>query len=243
MNSLEARIGKAITHFWMMRRRQAKNQGKKDGNKDQGSRSAVTGGAQLDGFVNLVNELLIESGLLHRHVFSAKKTTVLPGWFRPSKEWDIVAVADGTVIATLEFKSQIGSFGNNFNNRTEEALGNATDLLTAYREGAFKESTRPWLGYFMLLEDVPGATSPVGVSEPHYPVFHEFRNSSYADRYGILCRKLVRERLYDAACFMMSEENGGRNGKFREPYPELSFKNFAASLTGHAMAYAKTHQK
>ncbi len=241
MTDLDARIRKAIVHFWTSRQRQAKNQGRKDGKKDQGNRSAVTGGAQLDGFINLVHELLIESGLSRHQVFTAKKSTVLPGWFRPTKEWDIVAVADGNIIATLEFKSQIGSFGNNFNNRTEEALGNATDLLAAYREGAFKPSARPWLGYFMLLEDVPRATTPVGVIEPHYKVFPEFRNSSYADRYSILCRKFVRERLYDAACVMLSEQKGGLQGKYREPYPELVFKNFAVSLMGHASAYAKLH--
>jgi hypothetical protein len=100
-------------------------------------------------------------------------------------------------MASIEFKSQIGSFGNNYNNRTEEALGSATDLWTAYREGAFKESPRPWLGYFMLLEEAPGSITPVGVAEPHFPVFQEFRNASYSRRYELFCQKLVRERLYD----------------------------------------------
>ena len=55
-------------------------------------------------------------------------------------------VVDGTLLAAFEFKSQVGpSFGNNFNNRTEEALGSATDLWTAFREGAFQTSQRPWL--------------------------------------------------------------------------------------------------
>ncbi len=35
----------------------------------------------------------------------------------------------------------------------EEALGNATDLWAAYREGAFRPSARPWLGYVFILED------------------------------------------------------------------------------------------
>lgn len=42
------------------------------------------------------------------------------------------------MIAAVELKSQVGpSFGNNCNNRTEEAIGTAHDFWTAYREGAF----------------------------------------------------------------------------------------------------------
>jgi hypothetical protein len=63
-------------------------------------------------------------------------------------------VKDGKLIAAIEAKSQVGpSFGNNFNNRTEEAMGSALDLWTAYREGAFHTSPHPFLGYFFLLED------------------------------------------------------------------------------------------
>jgi hypothetical protein len=53
-------------------------------------------------------------------------------------------VADGRLLAGVEFKSQVGSFGNNYNNRTEEAIGSATDIWAAYREGAFKPSVHGW---------------------------------------------------------------------------------------------------
>jgi hypothetical protein len=59
----------------------------------------------------------------------------LPGFFRPTKLWDMLVIHEGKLIAAIELKSQVGpSFGNNFNNRTEEAIGNAHDLWTAYRE-------------------------------------------------------------------------------------------------------------
>ncbi len=243
MDDLEKRVGRAVRHFWETRQRQAEKQGSRSGQKDQGTRSAVTGGAQLDGFIELMSALLVESGLPEHRVFTQASQTILPGWFRPTKEWDLIAVVDRTLIATVEFKSQVGSFGNNFNNRTEEALGNATDLLTAYREGAFQGSTKPWLGYFMLLEDAPGSTKAVKVDEPHFPVFPEFRKASYEKRYCIFCQKLIRERLYDAACVLLSDEKGGLEGKYREPLPEIGFRNFAASLMGHAMAFAKMRKK
>ena len=58
----------------------------------------------------------------------------LPGYFRPHKSWDLVAISNGRLIAAIELKSQVGSIGNNFNNRTEEVLGSGVDLHTAIEE-------------------------------------------------------------------------------------------------------------
>ncbi len=153
-----------------------------------------------------------------------------------------MVIVDQQLIAVIEFKSQVGpSFGNNFNNRTEEALGNATDLLAAYQHGAFRPSQAPWIGYLMLLEDSPGSTAKVKVVEPHFEVFPEFKDASYSERYGILLEKLVRERLYDAACFLMSSQTEGLQGKYSEPNLEIGFWNFVTSLMGRAIAVSKTH--
>jgi hypothetical protein len=149
-------------------------------------------------------------------------------------------VADGQFLAGIEFKSQVGSFGNNYNNRTEEAIGSAADIWAAYREGAFKPSSRPWLGYMMLLEDARDSTRPVRAQEPHFKVFPEFRDASYAKRYEILLTKLVRERLYDSACFLLSSAKNGPKGIYREPAAELSFQNFMASLLARAISVART---
>lgn len=238
MRNIESRIAEAVSYFWQARREQKQRQ-ERSGVTDQGSRGAVTGGGQLDGFLNLVSEMLIENGGPEEAIFRKERVT-LPGFFRPTKEWDLLVVINGVLLASIEFKSQVGpSFGNNFNNRTEEALGSATNLWTAYRDGAFTESPQPWLGYFMLLEEAPKSTSPVKVKEPHFPVFQEFSNASYADRYEIFCYKLVRERLYNAACLILSDRETGIKGGFKEPASELSFKNFIASLSGQAAAYVR----
>ncbi len=155
---------------------------------------------------------------------------------------DLLIVANGNLLAGIEFKSQVGSFGNNYNNRTEEAIGSAADIWAAYREGAFEPSARPWLGYLMLLEEAAGSIRPVRAREPHFKVFPEFKTASYAKRYEILLTKLVRERFYDAACFLMSNAADGPNGVDSEPAPELSFQNFIASLLGKAIAVSKVDQ-
>jgi hypothetical protein len=176
--SLDERLKEAVKHYWTSRETQAEKHGATSEERDRGRRSAVTGGKQMDGFVNLVRDLLIECGFTSPVVY-CKKAIELPGWFRPEKQWDLLVVVEKCLIAAIEFKSQVGpSFGNNYNNRTEEALGSATDLWAAYREGAFKPSQRPWLGYLMLLEEHPKSTAPVRAKEPHFKVFPKFREAS-----------------------------------------------------------------
>jgi hypothetical protein len=235
---MDRRLRDAVKRFWTTRESQAQKQGS-SGSKDAGARSAVTGGAQMNGFIDLVRELLCESGLPKAHVY-CEKCVELPGWYRPEKKWDLLIVSNGQLIAGIEFKSQVGSFGNNYNNRTEEAIGSAADIWSAYREGAFKPSSRPWLGYLMLLQEATGSLRPVRAREPHFKVFPEFKSASYAKRYEILLTKLVRERLYDAACFLMSNSTEGRQGYYCEPSGELSFQTFVSSLTAKAIAVAKS---
>lgn len=234
------RVAKAIQHFWKVRIEQQTNQGSTTDEKDYGTRGAVTGGKHLDGFITLLAELLSEAGLPDHAIHS--RSTTLPGYFRPTKDWDLVVVVDGRLLASVECKAQVGSFGNNFNNRVEEALGNSTDLLTAYREGKFKPSAKPWLGWLMLLEDSNKSTSPVRVAEPHFTVFPDFKETSYARRYELFCKRLVRERLYDASCLLMSNQDAGLRGEYTEPNQEFGFKAFAISLTAHAMAYARMRE-
>lgn len=240
-NDLTQAVQAAVRHFWQTRERQASAQGAKSGNRDRGARSAVTGGAHLDGFAELIRTLVVNAGISDAAVH--RRTRVeLPGYYRAEKKWDLVIVVDGRLFATVEFKAQVGpSFGNNYNNRTEEALGNATDYWAAYREGAFRGSPKPWLGYLILLEDAAGSTCPISVAEPHFPVFDEFRGASYAKRYEILLTKMVRDRLYDAACLILSPRDASETGAFTEPCAELSFITFAESLLARAIAYARTH--
>ena len=235
----DKRRSEAVQHFWTIRNNQQRSQGQVTGIKDFGNRSAVTGGKHLDGFISLLADILTESGLPNSSIHT-KKTT-LPGYFRPTKDWDLIVVVDDRLLASIEFKAQVGSFGNNFNNRVEEALGSSLDLLSAYREGKFKPSNKPWLGWLMLLEDSIDSTTQVRINEPHFEVFQEFKETSYAKRYELFCEKIVRERLYDSACLLMSNKLEGLKGKYTEPNEELGFKNFITSLSAHAIAYSKMH--
>ena len=236
LENLPKAVSRAVTQFWRTRKHQFETQ-KRKGHRDQGARGAVTGGAQMNGFIALFTELLAEAGVDKRYIFY-QTALQLPGFFRPTKEWDVLVVREGEVLVTIEAKSQVGpSFGNNFNNRTEEAMGSALDLWTAFREGAFNKSAQPFLGYFLMLEDCPSSQRPVKVHEPHFKVFQEFRNASYMKRYELFCRKLVRERHYTAAAFITSQQKNGLRGVYKEPAGDLSAILFARSLFSHVSAH------
>jgi hypothetical protein len=182
--------------------------------------------------------LITAAGVAGRYVFR-RKAIELPGFFRPTKEWDLLVVRDKTLLAAIEAKSQVGpSFGNYFNNRTEEAMGSALDLWTAYRERAYLASPQPFLGYFFMLEDCNASNRPVKVQEPHFKVFPEFAGASYLRRYEIFCRKLVLERHYTGAAFVSSTAEGGIHGRFSTPADDLSVERFGRTLTAHLAAFA-----
>ena len=237
IDDLTRRTGAAVAHYWNTRAGQRDRQ-LRTGKADQGLRSAVTGGAHMDGFIDLFTELIVHAGIPERFVFR-KKAVELPGFFRPTKEWDLLVVREKTLLVAVEAKSQVGpSFGNNFNNRTEEAMGSALDLWTAYRERAYLDSPQPFLGYFFMLEDCPSSNRPVKVKEPHFSVFPEFVDASYMRRYEVFCRKLVLERHYTAAAFVSSTEDDGIRGRFAVPAEDLGVERFAKTLTAHVAAFA-----
>jgi len=155
----------------------------------------------------------------------------------------------------MEFKSQAGkSIGNNVNNRSEEAVGSAKDIWTAFREGRFGQFPPPFLGYLFLLEDRDNVKTPVGNKEPYFPVDPEFRGKaitnrgvvryngvSYSKRYELLCRRLVLERLYTSACFLMATNSA--KTIITQPAPDLTFQRFVAALQGHVVTFLGSQGK
>jgi len=153
----ERKARDSVKAFWG-NRAAARQKQIEAGKADQGERASVTSGKNMDGFVALVLDLVEANGLKEAELHRSRKVLTLPGFFRPTKLWDLLILHNGRLVAAFEFKSQVGpSFGNNFNNRTEEALGTATDFWTAFREKAFGDAPRPFIGWLMLVEDAPGS--------------------------------------------------------------------------------------
>lgn len=253
---LETRLNEAIQSYWNARAKNSEKQ-VQSGKIDAGTRGEVTGGTQMGALEILVADILCEAGLERLDV-RTRTALELPGYFRATKKWDLIVVSGGQLVLAMEFKSQAGkSIGNNVNNRSEEAVGSAKDIWTAYREGRFGEGAPiPFLGYLFLLEDRDNVKKPVANKEPYFkvdPVFRgqpapprrdgtqKFRGVSYAERYELLCRRLVLERIYSASCFLMA--TNAKSTVVTQPAADLTFARFAAALRGHAIAFLGSQQK
>jgi hypothetical protein len=223
----------AVHAFWTGRDLQTQKQ-IDSGKIDAGTRGSVTGGQHMTPLQDVIAnqfEPLVKMGA------TIRKTGMisLPGYYRRTKNWDIVVTYKDTLVAAIECKSQVGSFGNNFNNRTEEAIGNAVDLWRAYDEG-YLGDVRPWMGFAMVIEHAEGSITPVrDRGTPIYSPDPAFDNSSYIDRYSILFDRLVRERLYDAACLIATTKGQGIHS---EPVATVSTQNLTAAIAGR-VAYIK----
>ena len=229
----ERKAREAVQAFWGNRDAARKKQ-IESGKSDQGERAGVTSGKNMDGFVGLVLDLVRANGLALAEIHQKRSVLTLPGYFRPTKLWDLIVIHKEQLIVAVEFKSHVGpSFSNNFNNRTEEAIGTAHDLWTAYREGAFGKQPRPFVGWLMMVEDAPKSRSPVRDKSPHFPVFAEFKGTSYLNRYDLLCQKLVQEQLYTTASVLTAKRSAESTGEFTELSPMTGLKTFVSKLAGH----------
>lgn len=233
---IDGRLRDAVQYIWTGRLKQKEKQAEA-GKVDAGNRGDVTGGGHMGALELLIKDLLIEFGIAENNIFT-KKHLELPGFFRSTKKWDLLVVERRQLVMAIEFKSIGGSYGNNLNNRTEEALGNAGDIWTAYREGRFGTGPRPLLGYLFLLRDEPKVIRSVASKEPHFKVDPVFHGASYAARAEILCRRLVLERLYDTACLLLSTNEESTN--ITEPAEDLTFRRFVAALRGHVVTFLES---
>ena len=229
-------MDEAVAYFWNTRNRQLGEQIDRE-IRDAGNRGAVTGGKQMDGFVALLTKAALDMGVPKECIYT--RSNQLPGFFRPTKDWDFLIISPTKkLIAVVEFKSQVGSFGNNFNNRTEEALGSAVDLWTAFRENVFPNQQAPWVGYLMVVEKSKKSTCPVRVSEPHFRAFEEFYNTSYLDRYAILCRKLILERHYTSTALLWTSD-ADTYGNITD---DISIETFLSAFAGYLQGVVNEFQ-
>lgn len=234
----EQKAREATMAFWGNREK-ARQKQIETGRADQGERAGVTAGKNMDGFLSLIIDIIQANGPAAAQIHLQRSVLCLPGYFRPTKLWDVLVLNRNQLIAAVELKSQVGpSFGNNFNNRTEEAIGTAHDLWTAYREGAFGNQPRPFVGWLMMVEDAPESRRPVTDRSPHFPVFREFQMASYLKRYDILCQRLAKEQLYGAATILASPRTASATGDYSELSDLTSLKTFVTTLAGHMAAEA-----
>jgi hypothetical protein len=222
----------------------------------------------MDGFAAVLRDFLTGLGVRPEHIFAGGHLTntpaILPSWFRPSKNWDLVVLAnsrfhpapgdsgDPVLYAAVEFKSQDKSIGNNQNNRLEESIGNACDFWATYERSGFeRQQPRPWLGYLFVGKYEEGADNkPVRIRQPHFLAMPPFRGEnfrsdadsfagpSYAERYKLFLKQSLGARLYDAGAFIVTDESiAGASVNHRVPLPEFGPVNFLRGLKAQILAH------
>ncbi|MBK9215958.1 MAG: restriction endonuclease [Chloracidobacterium sp.] len=244
----DERVSRAVQQFWTGRLSSSIT-------TQEGGRGSVIAGKNLDGFSELIRDVALYAGIPSENIIvTGKSKLTIPGYFRPTKMWDALVVYKRHLVAAFELKSQVGpSFGNNFNNRSEESIGSAVDFWTAHRESGYRvpeqeglfqlsDSKPPFLGYLMLLEECPASTSRVRVDESHFKIFPEFVDSSYAKRYRLLIERLLSEKWYTSGCLLLSNRESGKlDGSFTSPtdtlHPRSLFADFAAALLAAVETY------
>ncbi|WEV59071.1 endonuclease [Bifidobacterium sp. ESL0728] len=207
---------------------EAKEQQETHGQADQGNREGITSGKHLDKLAELIADDLVKKGFDKDGIHIKRGELSIPGWFRPTKAWDIVAFHENELVAAVELKTINSSFGNNANNRVEESLGSAVDAQTASSENLLGNSAvPPALGYVMLVRDCEDSRKITKPKSKFYSIDQVFNNKSYLDRFQILCTRLRQKNMYNAVwlAFVNPEK-----GTVEEPSKDLTYEKFIATL-------------
>jgi hypothetical protein len=241
---MSEKIKNAIKCFW--------NKRSKDG--------GVLSGKTLDGFIEIISKTIESCGLPDVHIHTGKNASQLPGYFRPHKSWDIVVISKGRLIVAIELKSQVGSIGNNFNNRSEEVLGSGIDLQSAIEENAFGIDSEIFTGYLIVVEDSVKSRKLPKIHMNYFPVMEGFLNNeserdtlygpdssgkypsltgiSYLNRYDFLCKRLVLKKLYTAASLVVADAQSKELGNYCSLSPKTSIESFLMRLENHCRVIA-----
>lgn len=204
-------LGSALLAYWTARD-EARLAQEGRGTTDVGGRAGVTKGGHLDRIAQLLARTCIDAGAPAKELYykapkddpnyreGIGKMLTLPGYFRPTKQWDMVVYHDRRPIIAIELKSQNGpSYGNNANNRAEEAIGTAVDLAKACETGLLP--LRPWTGYVFVIED-DVKSQRIERGQGQAGVLRQdaiFKGWSYVRRMELLCKRVVDAKYYDRA--------------------------------------------
>ncbi|BBA71030.1 PaeR7I family type II restriction endonuclease [Geobacter sulfurreducens] len=241
---LGGEVKRAVKDFWRVR----------------AGGDGVLSGKTLDEFVNIMRRVVNEYGLPNASICNGRCKAEVPGYFRPHKSWDTLVIDDKKLVAALELKSQVGSIGNNFNNRTEEVLGSSLDLKTAIEEDAFGSNPNIFTGYIIVVEDSEESRTKPYIGMKHFPVMPGFLDDegqrdvtykplpdgsypratgiSYINRYDVMCKRLMLKGYYTAAAVITASKVNADTGEYGHVTVDTSIEAFMIKLANHCQNIA-----
>ncbi|OAB88180.1 hypothetical protein AWH69_07200 [Janibacter melonis] len=173
----------------------------------------------MQSMASFVRQMFIDAGLDPHDVLLDHS---VPGFYRRSKEWDVVAMRRGHLVGVVELKSQESSPGNNANNRIEEAVGSAVDAHTFQEYSGLYGDLGVWAAWCMTFNLNCEGGSPIGYKfnrVPLFPVDQEFEPMTYASQYATAIQRFIATNVYNAAWMLTTWVNPDKSIGYNEPVP------------------------
>jgi len=218
----------AMAGYWNVKDRQATSAALL-GSTAEGTSKSVRAAGHFIPIAALLARFFLDAGYLPSSIGTSRPWVVLPGVFRPTKQWDLVVIHRGVLVAAIELKGIGGdekSIGKNYNNRVEEALGNSIDVGRA-NDAALVGPEKPWLGYFFVMQDNASSREPKQPMNGILPADPIWRGLSHQERFGLTAQRLLNEKLYEAVCYVVSS---AADPGPREPCPAADWRHFSAAI-------------
>ena len=154
--------------------------------RDGKGRETAVKGTALNQMEDIIADTILDvfGGLFT--VLRGRKACV-PGYYRPSKTWDLVVKYGNLIVVVIELKSLTRSHGNNYNSRIEECLGCFADLEMYYNKNG---GYRPYVGYLLLMDDSENTNK---IRKCSVPVLKKFEDSGYLQRSKAFCKNFTED--------------------------------------------------
>lgn len=187
---------------------------------------AARAGGHMDGICDVVRMMFIDAGMPPESIVLEP---YLPGYYRARKRWDMAVRYRDTLVAAIEFKSQVGSVGKNINNRFEEALGSATDIWAAHTKLSAFGEIPPWLGYVFILQEDTETEATSRTTTSLFPADPAFASMSYNRRYQEMVSRFLADNIYQAGWYVTTKLEGS-DASYAEPLAVASGSTFSAAI-------------
>ena len=206
----ETRARDAVLHFWRTRDKAVEDQ-KARGRVDQGPRGSATAGRHMDAFAQLFVDIAKAHGLPSTAIFTRGRELTLPGFFRPSKNWDLIVMNEGRLVAALDFKVAV-DLPNPYA-CISEAISDAVDFNAQQRRAWQHMARPPFIGFLFMTP------------------------TALLDEFDTRCGDLIQQRICDRAAAL--GEHAPHAPRFGELISNFAAR-CAVAATPHTLRAANT---
>ncbi|MFD2467842.1 PaeR7I family type II restriction endonuclease [Amycolatopsis silviterrae] len=202
-----------------------------DGKSDTGAQARNA--RHMQSIAMFVKQMFVDAGLDESDV---SLDCVVPGYYRRSKNWDVVAMHKGHLVGVVELKSQASSSGNNANNRIEEAIGSAVDAKAVQELTGVFGNLGVWAAWCMTFNRDAESGKPIRLrvvqkSRSRFPLNDSaFENMTYASQYATAIERLISQRVYDAGWMLTTWVRADGTIGHDEPIPTATAETLATQI-------------